>query len=170
MPDEDIQVVDTTSSDDEQDIEIELDDSEDIEAPQEKTYSEQQFKQVLARAKKAEAEAKALKPRTVEAPKTETSPSSPSDVAEVVLKAQGMEPELLKELKAISQLRKVDLIDAQNDPLFKAVKENFEKEKKEKAASLGASRGSGQAKEKVTTRKPDLSREEHMELAKKLMK
>jgi hypothetical protein len=108
------------------------------------------------RAEKAEKKAK-------EAPKTSKQDDTNDypDVDERILKANGMPDELLKELKAIAKAREVSLIDAQNDSLFKLVKQNYEQETKAKEASLGSSKGSGNASAKKTASTPGLSREEH---------
>lgn len=87
------------------------------------------------------------------------------DVDERILQSQGMDPELLKELKVIAKMRGVPLLDAQKDPLFVASKDIFDKNKKQKEASLGASRGSGSTKPKTTLATPGISREEHKRLS-----
>lgn len=122
-------------------------------------------KKLYARTKKAEADAKAAKNQTVPAPKPEA-PATPQapNVEEVVLKAQGMAPELLSQLKDIAALRGVSLLDAQSDPLFVAVKSEFEKAEKSKAAAVGVSRGSGSQKAKPSLATPALSREDHKAL------
>lgn len=145
------------------DLSLELDGTEDAEAPV-KTYTEQEFKQVLARAKKAEEKLKVVTPK---APAPVASPQP--NVEELVLQAQGMPEELLSELKAVASVRKVSLIKAQADPIFVAVKEKFEKDQKQKEANLGASRGSGSAKPKVDFNTPNLPRETHKELFEKAM-
>ena len=124
-----------------------------------------------AKLAKAEAEAnkyrrlyeKASKPKTVttEASKEQ---ATPLNVEEAVLLAQGFDEDLLPELKAVAQVRKVNLIKAQNDPIFVAVKEKFEKDKKREEASMPASRGSGSVKAKKDFTTPGLTREEHMAL------
>lgn len=90
--------------------------------------------------------------------------SQQPDVDERILVASGMPDELLGELKVVAKLRNVDLIKAQNDPIFVAVKEKFEKDKKQRDASLGASRGSGSVKAKKDFNTPGLSREEHRKM------
>ena len=124
-------------------------------------------KKLFERAKKAEAELKALRPKVAVAPKVASQPAS-TNVEETVLLAQGMSEELLGELKAVAAVRKTSLIKAQADPIFVAVKEKFEKEQKSSAASLGASRGSGNVKARKTPNTPGLTREEHMALVKSL--
>lgn len=127
-------------------------------------------KRLFERAKKAETDLKAFKQGNSQAqtqkPAQQTSSSSTVDVDERVLKAQGMAPELLKQLKDIATLRSTTLLDAQSDPLFVAVKSQFEKDQKHKAASVGASRGSGAVKVQKTLSTPGLTREEHMALVK----
>ena len=108
------------------------------------------------RAEKAEAKAKAPK-----APSKEENRNDYPDVDERILKANGMPDELLKELKAIAKAREVSLIDAQDDSLFKLVKQNYEQETKTREASLGSSKGSGSATAKKTANTPGLSRDEH---------
>ena len=84
---------------------------------------------------------------------------------ETVLLATGMNEELLESLKKVAQVTGTSLIKAQNDPIFVAVKEKFEREKKSSSASLGASRGSGSVKAQKSLSTPGLTREEHMKLA-----
>lgn len=100
------------------------------------------------------------KPATVQAPQT----ASPTNVEETVLLANGMDEELLEKLKKVAQVNGTTLIKAQNDPIFVAVKEKFEKEKKQAAASMPVSRGSGQAKPKKDFATPGLTRDEHKAL------
>jgi hypothetical protein len=88
------------------------------------------------------------------------------NVEETVLLANGMPEELVAELKVVAQLRKTTLIKAQNDPIFVAVKEKFEKDQKQKGASLPASRGSGEVKAQKGFTTPGLTREEHKKLVK----
>jgi hypothetical protein len=151
----------TSSSDD---TEEQNEDSVDIEFLQNELEKERQARQQLtARAKKAEEALKALS--TEEEKKEEKKENaSPSNVEEVVLRANGMSDELLKQLKAVAQVRNVSLIDAQKDELFVAIKEKYEQEQKVKDASLGASKGSGQQKAKKTFNTPGLSPEDHKKL------
>ena len=121
-------------------------------------------KKLFERAKKAEAELKALRPK-VQAPKPVSQPAS-TNVEETVLLANGMSDELLGELKAVASVRKTSLIKAQADPIFVAIKDRLEKEQKSQNASMGASRSSGNVKAQKTFNTPGLTREEHMELVK----
>lgn len=98
---------------------------------------------------------------------TQTPSATPAvDVDERILKSQGMPDELLTQLKKVATLQSVSLIDAQNDELFVAVKEKFEKDQKSKAAQMGTSRGSGTAKPRITLQTPNLTRDQHRALMK----
>lgn len=125
-------------------------------------------KKLFERAKKAEAELKALRPKVAVAPKPVSQPAS-TNVEETVLLANGMSEELLGELKAVAAVRKTSLIKAQADPIFVAIKDRLEKEQKSQNASMGASRSSGSVKAQKTFSTPGLTREEHMELVKKAL-
>jgi hypothetical protein len=106
------------------------------------------------------------KPQVAANPAPKAPPVSPSvDVDERILLANGMAPELLKELKKVSKVVGKGLIEAQADSIFVAVKEKFEREQKAKKASLGASRGSGNVTPKKDAKTPGLTREEHMKMA-----
>ena len=99
------------------------------------------------------------------APEQTKPQATPLNVEETVLLATGMNEELLESLKKVAQVTGTSLIKAQNDPIFVAVKEKFEREKKSSSASLGASRGSGSVKAQKSLSTPGLTREEHMKLA-----
>lgn len=116
-----------------------------------------------ARAKKAEA----LIIKNKKAPVAEkpTEQATPSNVEEIVLQANGMSDELLTQLKKVAAINGTSLIKAQNDPIFVAVKEKFERETKQESASLGASKGAGSVKAQKTFATPGLSAEEHKKLA-----
>lgn len=157
-----------TSEEVEETINSSEEESEDSVAEQ-LEFERKAKQQLTARAKKVEAKYKELEEKykklTENSDNNEASHASP-DVDERVLKANGMPDDLLKELKAVAQVRGVGLIEAQADPVFKGIKENYEKETKAKQASLGASRGSNQSKPKKSFQTPGLTREEHKELYK----
>lgn len=115
-------------------------------------------KKLYERAKKAEAEARALRDK-------DETPAAPLNVEEAVLMANGMSDELIEKLKAVAAVQKVSLIKAQNDPIFVAVKEKFEKDQKREEASLPASRGAAAIKPKKDFMTPGLSRDEHKKMA-----
>jgi len=125
-------------------------------------------KKLYERAKKAEADLKALKG----APKpAEAKPASPQNVEETVIldkwteKGVSNAEELMDTLKKIARVEGISLIKAQTDTVFVAMKEKFEKDQKQKDASLPASRGSGAVKVQKTVSTPGLSREDHKKLA-----
>ena len=155
---------------------IELTQTNDESAEGVETQVEEQSEQTVEdRLAKAEADAakfrrlfeKSQKTNQPVVEKKAVTPNAPLvDVDERILKANGMPDELLSELRVIAALRGVSVIDAQNDHLFVATKEKFDKDSKSKAASMGASRGSGQIKVQKTFTSPGLTREEHMAMIK----
>ncbi len=161
LMDNENQVVEATNSNEEVVVEETKDTTEEetVETPAEKTYSEKEFKQVLARAKKAEEALKKIPPAN-------NFTNSPSDelIEEKVLLSQGMDAELLKELKAIAKVRGKGLIESQNDPIFVALKKSKEDDEKAKKSKLGASKGSGTVKKEKTINSPGLTEEEHKAL------
>lgn len=125
---------------------------------------QEQNKKLFERAKKAETEVKTLKGATK--PKVEASPApSQASVEETVLLANGMPEELLAQLKKVAQVQGTSLLKAQNDSIFVAIKDKFEKDKKQADASLRASRGSGALKVEKKINTPGLSRDEHRQMA-----
>ena len=124
-------------------------------------------RKLYERAKKAEADLKALRGNSP-APKKPQQTSSPVDVDERILASQGMSQELIKELRIISKMRGVGLIEAQTDSIFVAVKEKFESEQKAKKASVPASRGSGAPIAKKDFRTPGLTEAEHRKMVQSL--
>lgn len=171
----------------EKDLETDVDEKEadhDTESDSDKDDSTDDFKdksdesELTDAEKLARAEAKANKYRRLfhKSQKNKTSKSddsakrspdsSAANVEETVLRANGMEHGLLKQLKDIAKLRNVSLLDAQSDDLFVQIKDKYEKDKKQKAASLPASRGSGSTKAKKELATPGLSRDEHKNLYK----
>lgn len=159
MDEEEVVIPDTTNETEET---VETDTTEVVEPEQDLTVEVEQLqatnKKLFERAKKAEADLKALKGTTQQA--------SPLNVEEAVLLANGMPDDLMMELKAVAKVRGINLLKAQNDPIFIAVKEKFEKDKKQQDASLPASRGSGAQRVQKNPLTPGLTREEHMAMAK----
>jgi hypothetical protein len=148
---------DETTEESQGDETVETDKSELAKAQAEAAKYRRLFEKTQAKSKVA----------TPAKPQTKTSPTV--DVDERILKANGMSDELLTQLRKIASLNGTSLIDAQNDPIFVAVKEKAEKVKKQKEASLPASRGSGGVSSKKDLNTPGLSREEHQALVKERM-
>lgn len=166
MSEQDTQVAGATNPAEELELETTEQDVhtvEDVATLRELAQKEaEKARQILARAKKAESELKALKDAKA-AGSTQQITNTPTDEAiqTQILMAQGLSEELLSELKAIAAVRNVSLIKAQSDPIFVAIKESKEAEAKSAKASLGASRGSRQEKKEKTFTTEGLSPEEH---------
>ncbi len=161
MSEQDNQVVEATNSTEEVVVEQETT-TEDgtVEIPEVKTYSEDEFKQVLARAKIAEAK---LKQKPVESITKQDSLSA-EEVDVKILQSQGYSDELITDLKAVAKARGKSLLASTQDSIFLAIKNEKEAEAKAQKAKLGASRGSGQQKKEKSIATPNLSDEEHKEL------
>lgn len=154
----------TTTTDEELDLDLNLDDSGDVETLKADLEKEREAKrQILARAKDAEAKLKSLQETKV-TPKENINNLSGEDVEAKILKAQGMSDDLLSELKAIAKVRGKGLIDSQTDPIFLALKESREATEKAEKAKLGASKGSGQAKAQKDFNSAGLTDQDHKEL------
>lgn len=138
---------------------------ETIETPEvaePKTYSEKEFKQVLARAKAAEDKLKnSLPPKNIN---NQTNSLSPEEVDVKILLSQGYTEDLITELKAVAKARNKNLFAATQDSIFLAIKKEKEDEAKLQRARLGASRSSGTAKKEKSTTTPGLSEEEHKQI------
>lgn len=151
-----------------QELEINLDDSEDVELLKQEIEKERTAKaQILARAKKAEAELKATKQSKTDAPQqiNNQAPSNTSDDVDVkILKAQGTSQDEIEYLKKIAAVNGTSVIDARNDELFIAFKAKKEADEKAQKAKLGASRGSGTVKKDAGFNTQGLSQEEHRRL------
>lgn len=91
---------------------------------------------------------------------------SRDEVEEILLKSQGMDEKELEALRRIAKGANISLLDAKKDEVFLAYQDKRREEEKKAKANLGASRGSGRVQQKADTKTPNLSREEHMALAK----
>jgi hypothetical protein len=171
MSEQDNEVLEATNSNDEG-IEINLEgESDDTEALKAQIAEKETFaRQAIARAKKAEAELKALKSKEV-APDNQklNNTISQETIEETVLKAQGESQEMIDQLKKIAQVTGKSIFDARQDPIFLAIKQTKENEVKSSQAKLGASKGSGSKKAEKTFNTPGLTAEEHKALWKEKM-
>jgi len=145
----------------------EEDDQEEVAEPEVDVRESQEFKDVLARAKKAEAELKTLKVKKAPAPQEINNALSAEDVDKKILQSQGVSEDLIEKLERIAQINGTSVLAAQSDPIYIAMKQQKEAEEKNAKASLGASKGSGQVKGRKTTATPNLKDEEHKELWRK---
>lgn len=155
-----------TNESQDQELEINLDDIENVEG-EAKTYTEEQFRQVVARAKKAEAQLKATK-QTTQQTASQTLTNAPSnttdDIDVKILKSQGTPQDEIEVLQKIAKVNNTTVIDAKNDNLFKLYISNKEQQEKADKARLGASKGSGNVKKEKGFNTPGLSQEEHRRL------
>ncbi len=176
MSEQDNQVVEAINSSDDQDILIDLDEdtsevTEDVTTLQEQLEKERTARQQLtARAKRVEAELRELKQQ---GSTTQTHISnqnlSADDVAATVLQANGMDTDLIDQLKALSKVRGYkSILEAQADPIFQAIKKTKEDEAKAKKSQLGASKGSPIAKKEKNINSGGLTKDEHKALWKEL--
>ena len=154
-------VVDATESTEVLELENELGDTEDIEAIKKELADALEAKrQLTARAKTAEAKLKE-KPEPTQ---INNNGLSADDVDVKILQSQGLDEDAIKYLKKLAQVNGTSIIAAQSDELFEAYKTKKETEEKTKKASLGASRGSGQAKKEASMTTPGLSDADHKAL------
>jgi len=114
--------------------------------------------------------AKKLKGKTERADLDTPEAPASQDVDERILKSQGMPDDLLTQLKKVAKFNEVDLITAQKDSMFVAIREKYEQEQRDKEASLGASKGSGGVKPQKSFKTPGLSPEDHKAMWKKANK
>ena len=83
----------------------------------EETVPKSQFAQVLARAKKAEDEARKLRDQS----KPITNQLSKEDVEMSILKSQGIDDELLNGMRDLAKIRGKSILEIQNDPIVLAM-------------------------------------------------
>ena len=168
MSEQDNEVLETINSSEEQELELNLeDDTEDVEALKaEMAKKDEILRAYSIRAKKAEAELKALKtPEVAEATHSNSTNTLTEEAVEVkILKAQGMSEELITQLKKIARVNETSVIDAQSDPYFQAYKKQLEEDKEKAKASLGASKGSSSVRKSKDFSSQGLSDEEHKQL------
>ena len=138
---------------------------EPVETPEVKTYSEDEFKQVLARAKTAEAKLKAVPPQNIT---NKINSLSAEEVDVKILQSQGYSDELIADLKAVAKARGKSILASTQDSIFLAIKNEKEAEVKAQKAKLGASKGSGQVKKEKEFNSTGLSEDEHRELWKQM--
>ena len=168
MPDEDTQDVVTTTTNNDQDIEITLDDTEDVEALKARIAEKDTFaRQAVARAKKAEAELRTLKDKPVDATQLNNGLSK-EETELLILQSKGIDTELLDEMKTLAKVRGKSVLEVENDPIFIKMKEEREAKAKAEKSKLGASRSSGAVKPQKSFSTPRLTEEEHREMFRNL--
>src|SRR3990167_10483090 len=117
--------------------------------------------QILARAKKAEEELKALKAN----PPVNSDPQL-SD--ELKLIARGLSDEEIDQAKVIAKGKGIILAEAIKEPLFLSYQAILKEERRKEKAKLGASKGSGESQDDTLIR-AEMTREEHERAFKKVM-
>lgn len=134
---------------------------------QEKTFTEAEMK-MFARAKKAEAEARALKAKLKELEKTpqQTIKTPSIDTDELKLIARGVSDEVIEQAKIVAKGKQISLIEAVNDPLIKSFEAEFKEKIRKEKAKLSASNGSGNVQNE--TFRSGMTDEEHKALWKKM--
>lgn len=169
MSEQDELEVSTTNDNEELELESNLDDTDDIDALREQLEQAREAKrQILARAKNAEAKLKSMSSQTTQ---SQPKPSQPinnilttEDVEVRILKAQKASDDEIVMLKKIAAVNGTSIIEAQSDEMFISFKERKEEQEKADKAKLGASRGSGSVKKEKDVSSAGLSDAEHKEL------
>ncbi len=163
------QEVESIISNEELELELELEEIENRQAPTEspdRTFA----RQAVARAKKAEAEAKALREKyegKQEATQNTTNTLSTQDVEVRILQAKGTPPEEIEMLKKLATLKAVEtgkevsLITMESDDYFLTFKEKRDATIKAEKARLGASKSGGSMKAEKTFNTQGISDDDH---------
>lgn len=161
MSEQDNEVLETIISNEEENFEEEIETSDDdIQAQLEAERIAKQ--QILARAKKAEAELKQLK--EARSSQNTNSTLKTEDIEVTILKAQGIPQDEIDYLKKLAHLNGTSIIDAQSDDIYKSFKSKKDETMKAEKARLGASRGSGSVRKEKSINSPGLTSEEHKAL------
>lgn len=155
-------IVDTSTEGEEATESNESSEQEDTTELQERLDQAEKAKsQILARAKKAEEELKALK----------ANPPLKQDAQlsdELKLIARGLSDEEIDKAKVVAKGLGISLPEAIKDPLFLSYQATLKEQERKEKAKLGASKGSGESQDD-TLIKPEMSREEHEKAFKKVM-
>ena len=138
---------------------------ETIETPEDvhKTYTESQFRQMEARARKAESALRKNSPVADEA-KNFNNTLSGEQIEVTVLKAQGVSSDDISYLKKLAAVNGTTLIEAREDELYLSFKAKKESDVKAQKAKLGASKGSGSVSKERSFNTSGLTAQEHKEL------
>lgn len=143
------------------------DDTIEQEDSEESVDDNDELEKLRSENKKLVAIIKRKKEQGNQAPKTQQTltktNTADSSIEEVVLKSQGIEEEELDMLKKIATVNGVSLIEAKKDVMFTLWKDKQDAEKRNKKASMPASRGSS-SKVAKTLNTPGLTPEEHKAL------
>lgn len=163
--DETQEQVDSSQEETTEEVDTEVDTDETAEAEPSTDWEAEakKWKAIAERTKrKATKEGKRSDLHTPDAPTAES-------VDERILRREGFDEELMKELKRVARFNEQDLLTASTDPMFVSIKERITKERQDKEAALGASKGSGAGKPRKDFTTPGLTTEDHKALWKKKM-
>lgn len=169
MPEEELEVS-TINDTEELELETNLDDSDDIDALREELAQAREAKrQILARAKNAEAKLKSMSSQTTP---SEQKPNQPinnpvmtaEDVEVRILKTQKVSDEEIAYLKKIAAINGSSIIEAMEDEVFINFKQKKEAADKSEKARLGVSRGSSSVRKEKEISQPGLTDADHKEL------
>lgn len=157
--DENVEVEEATESNEngEQDNSVDL--AEELEKAKEAQA------QILARAKKAEAELKKFKETKAEAP---ISNQDPYFADELRLLAKGIDGQAILKAKIIAKGSGITLIDAMEDEAVVAYLKEIKEQQRREKARLGASKGSGESQDSAIVTE-GMSREDHQKAFEKVM-
>jgi hypothetical protein len=156
----------TTTTEQDTELDLNLDDTEDVEALKQKLADADEAKrQITARAKKAEEEVKRLKATSSETTHTINNSSLTEESVDVkILESQGVDSDSIAYLKKLAKVNGTSILAAQSDDIYKTWKSNQEATAKAEKAKLGASRGSGSARQEKAFTSANLSDEDHKAL------
>jgi len=132
---------------------------------EEELENERQAKaQILARAKKAEAELKELK--KAQAPHINNNSEL---TEEIKLIARGLSDEEIEQAKVVAKGKGIALTEAIKDNLFLTYQSDLKEKKRKEDAKLGASKGSGESQDDSGLTY-EMSREDHQKAFNKIMR
>lgn len=172
MPEEELEVS-TIEDNEELELESISDDSDDIDALKEQLEQAREAKrQILARAKNAEAKLKSMSSQTTQ---SEPKPNQPinnpvmtaEDVEVRILKTQKVSDDEIAYLKKIAAINGCSVIEAMEDEVYLNFKEKKEASEKSEKARLGVSRGSSSVRKEKEISQPGLTDADHKELWKR---
>lgn len=166
MSENDTEQLEATILNEELELDLTQDDTEDVEALKTQIEAKNTFaRQAVARAKRAEAELKALKDaKAPEATQLNNQPLDAEAIDTRLLKLQGKSDDDIKYLKKIASVNGTSLIEAVADDLYVSYEDKKQAQVKAEKARLGASKGGGSVKAEKTFNSQELSAEDHKAL------
>lgn len=136
---------------------------------EETPQGDEKYQNAKKRAEKAEAELKELKSKPeekTESPKKEEVKPLTNGLTrgEAILFSKGLSQNEVDQAQKVADVQGISLLEAVEDPIYKAMKESEDKRVAEEQATLGTSKGSPKVKEKVSFDSKNLDRDEHKAL------